>query len=200
MARRWRRRGWRRNWRRKESGDPIEGIVAIFALGFIVYAFTHPAQAMIFVSVVVTAIIIFFVVRNAKRSKDLRRSIDDYHHAKASPSFQSFDNYPRQNQTTSITPYQMWRGKRAEWFVQKIAEKFPEDFIALGSLMLSEKGNIDQVIVGPTGVWTIEVKSHAGKITFNGHDLLRNGMPLHKLISKRLRWRLKEDLDRTWNS
>ncbi len=94
----------------------------------------------------------------------------------------------------------MWRGKRAEWFVQKIAEKFPEDFIALGSLMLSEKGNIDQVIVGPTGVWTIEVKSHAGKITFNGHDLLRNGMPLHKLISKRLRWRLKEDLDRTWNS
>ncbi|HAT68478.1 MAG TPA: hypothetical protein DCS20_02570 [Candidatus Yonathbacteria bacterium] len=35
-------------------------------------------------------------------------------------------------------------------------------------------GNIDFVVVGPTGVYTVEVKSHKGVIRFDGSDLTRN--------------------------
>ncbi|MBM3464456.1 MAG: hypothetical protein FJX76_20360 [Armatimonadetes bacterium] len=43
-----------------------------------------------------------------------------------------------------------------------------------------EGWNIDHVAVGPTGVFTIETKSHAGRISFDGQKLLRNNRPLEK--------------------
>lgn len=41
-------------------------------------------------------------------------------------------------------------------------------------------GNIDYVVVGPTGIFTLEVKSHRGDIGFNGSQLLRNGKLFEK--------------------
>lgn len=40
--------------------------------------------------------------------------------------------------------------------------------------------NIDHVAVGPTGVFTIETKSHRGRIGFDGKQLVRGGKPLEK--------------------
>jgi hypothetical protein len=39
------------------------------------------------------------------------------------------------------------------------------------------KSNIDFVVVGPLGIYTVEVKSHIGSITDDGHQLLLNGVP-----------------------
>lgn len=40
--------------------------------------------------------------------------------------------------------------------------------------------NIDHVAIGPTGVFTIETKSHRGRIQHDGQQLLRSGHPLEK--------------------
>ena len=37
------------------------------------------------------------------------------------------------------------------------------------------RGNIDKIVAGPSGIWTLEVKNHAGSISFNGKDLLNHG-------------------------
>jgi hypothetical protein len=39
------------------------------------------------------------------------------------------------------------------------------------------RGNIDKIVIGPTGVWTLEVKSHNANVTFDGNVLLNWGKP-----------------------
>jgi hypothetical protein len=56
----------------------------------------------------------------------------------------------------------------------------PEGYILLNYGLDTGKGNIDKIVIGPTGVWTLEVKSHSGEISFDGQHLLRNNLPLEK--------------------
>ncbi len=42
------------------------------------------------------------------------------------------------------------------------------------------RGNIDHILVGPKGVFTLEVKSHRGTVTFDKGSLLRDGKPFEK--------------------
>lgn len=42
------------------------------------------------------------------------------------------------------------------------------------------KGNIDHVLIGPKGIFTIEVKSHRGKVTSDGVTLLHGGKSFEK--------------------
>lgn len=67
------------------------------------------------------------------------------------------------------------RGEDAEEQVTEKLEDLPNDFIILPNLVIGNKGNIDNVVIGPTGIWTIEVKSHSGQITFDGVELRRDG-------------------------
>ena len=67
------------------------------------------------------------------------------------------------------------QGQGAEEKIWSILNKLPRNFFHKGSVVLGKRGDIDEVVVGPTGIWTIEVKSHAGKITFDGKELRRNG-------------------------
>jgi hypothetical protein len=71
-------------------------------------------------------------------------------------------------------------GIEAEEYVDDIANELPNGFIPLHNLVVGNKGNIDHVIVGPTGIWVIETKSHNGKITFDGRELKRDGRSLEK--------------------
>lgn len=70
---------------------------------------------------------------------------------------------------------------------------FGEDDIAVSLKELSDQysvyadvkikpktGNIDYVVIGPTGLFTIEVKSHRGIISFNGLELARKNGKLEK--------------------
>ena len=42
------------------------------------------------------------------------------------------------------------------------------------------RGNIDHILVGPKGIFTLEVKSHRGDITFDGTILHRDELPFEK--------------------
>ncbi len=67
------------------------------------------------------------------------------------------------------------RGEEGEQDIKNILKKLPKSYIFLQNINLARRGNIDFVLVGPTGIRTIEVKSHAGIITFDGTELKRNG-------------------------
>lgn len=56
-----------------------------------------------------------------------------------------------------------------------LLDDLPEEYIHLCDVNLMGKGNIDYVLIGPTGIWTIEVKSHAGYVDFDGTELIRKG-------------------------
>jgi len=67
------------------------------------------------------------------------------------------------------------KGDYGESYIKYILDDLPEEFKHFSGLNLNNRGDIDEVVVGPTGIWTIEVKSHKGKIDFDGKKLLRNG-------------------------
>jgi len=66
------------------------------------------------------------------------------------------------------------------------------------------RGNIDHILVGPKGIFTLEVKSHREEVTFDGTILRRDGLPFEKDFLKQswaecfvvreilARWEIKE--------
>ncbi len=75
------------------------------------------------------------------------------------------------------------RGADAEVGVAQLLQGLPAGYHALHDLTF-DGFNIDHVVIGPTGVFTIETKSHRGRVSANGDDLLLNGRPFEKHILK----------------
>lgn len=82
-----------------------------------------------------------------------------------------------------------WIYRRAGWTLQGLEgendikdefPKFPPSYTFVRNIETENQGNFDYVILGPTGIWMVEVKSHKGYITFNGDTLLRHGQPFEK--------------------
>lgn len=71
-------------------------------------------------------------------------------------------------------------GSNGEVDIDSELKDLDKGFIYISGGLNTGRGNIDKIIVGPTGVWTLEVKSHKGDITFDGQTLLRDQMPLEK--------------------
>ncbi len=72
-----------------------------------------------------------------------------------------------------------WSGHVGENDAEKVLKKLPNAYTVFRDVMIGEKkGNIDYVVVGPNGVFMVEVKNHVGKIGFNGNELTRNGRPI----------------------
>jgi hypothetical protein len=71
-------------------------------------------------------------------------------------------------------------GQIGEQDIDREMEKLSNNFIFLKNGLDTERGNIDKIVIGPTGIWTLEVKSHNGQVTFSGESLLRNGKPFEK--------------------
>lgn len=70
------------------------------------------------------------------------------------------------------------RGFNGEVDIKVILSRLPSEYHRFYDLNLVNRGNIDAVVVGPSGIWTIEVKSHKGKITFeNDHLLIKGHQP-----------------------
>lgn len=67
------------------------------------------------------------------------------------------------------------RGRDAEDEVEEKLEDLPNDFVILSNLNIQNRGDIDKVVIGPTGIWVIEVKSHAGYISHISNELTRDG-------------------------
>jgi len=66
-------------------------------------------------------------------------------------------------------------GLKGEKIISQILGKLPDTFSIYHGLKFPNHGDIDFTVVGPTGVFTIEVKSHSGKIDFDGQELTLNG-------------------------
>ena len=76
-------------------------------------------------------------------------------------------------------------GYIGELDVKRILSKFPNEYKYFYDVKIGQRGNIDFVVVGPSGVWTIEVKSHLGKITYVNDTLLINGyLPEKNFLSQ----------------
>jgi len=71
------------------------------------------------------------------------------------------------------------RGADAEEAVGAILKKMPEGNFVINDFN-SGKGNIDHILISSKGIFTLETKSHAGKVSFDGEKLLRNGRPFEK--------------------
>jgi len=70
---------------------------------------------------------------------------------------------------------QFIHGFEGEMKIKKILSTLPKTYHIYYDLNLINRGNIDATVIGPTGIWTIEVKSHTGKITFENNYLHVNG-------------------------
>jgi hypothetical protein len=71
------------------------------------------------------------------------------------------------------------RGAEAEEAVGALLDNLPEGNFIIHDFN-SGKGNIDHILIGSKGIFTLETKSHAGKVSFDGEKLLRNGKPFEK--------------------
>ncbi|EKD23699.1 MAG: NERD protein [uncultured bacterium] len=72
------------------------------------------------------------------------------------------------------------QGAGGEMVVRTVLRGLDHRFRVLGSVVIGNKGDMDFVVVGPTGTWVIEVKSHKGRIKIEGGRLLRDGKPFDK--------------------
>lgn len=72
------------------------------------------------------------------------------------------------------------QGAGGELGVRLTLRGLDDRFRVLGSVVIGNKGDMDFVVVGPTGVWVIEVKSHKGRIRVEDGRLLRDNRPFDK--------------------
>lgn len=75
-----------------------------------------------------------------------------------------------------------FQGYEGEQEIQTILKQLPDEYIIIPDIKKTKGGNIDFVVVGPTGIFALEVKnpSHATAIGFNGTALTFNGKPCKK--------------------
>ena len=74
-----------------------------------------------------------------------------------------------------------FRGWTGELSIQQELRKLPDTYSVFPDIKLNKNtGNIDFVVVGPTGVFALEVKSHSGNINYRDGELVNNGRPFEK--------------------
>lgn len=69
-----------------------------------------------------------------------------------------------------------YRGRRGESVILEELKKLPAEFRVFCDVKIQPPYNIDFVVAGPTGVFIIEVKSHAGKIDYQNSRISINGL------------------------
>lgn len=88
------------------------------------------------------------------------------------------------------------RGRGAELDVEDKLFDLPDSYKVLSNLVIGSRGNIDEVVIGPTGIWVIEVKSHDGIIGFDGQELTRDGARFQKDFLGQV-WSQKKTIEET---
>jgi len=74
-----------------------------------------------------------------------------------------------------------YRGRKGEGAVWYKLKELSDEYSVFQDIKLnSNAGNIDFAILGPGGVYALEVKSHSGNVDFNGAELTHNGKPFEK--------------------
>lgn len=76
------------------------------------------------------------------------------------------------------------KGLEGEGNISLILKQLPAEYYRFHDVVLGNKGNIDFVIIGPTGIWSIEVKNKKGTVTTDGQNLIHNGYISHTMTLK----------------
>ena len=76
------------------------------------------------------------------------------------------------------------RGKRGEGTIWYELRSLPGDYCVFQDIKMDGGGNIDFVVLGPVGLFALEVKSHTGDITFNGRELEVDRRPFERDLLK----------------
>jgi hypothetical protein len=74
------------------------------------------------------------------------------------------------------------KGREGESIIFFELMKLPDDFYIFQDVKIDFDWNIDFVVLGPTGVFAVEVKADSGMITFDGINLLKDGEVFKKNI------------------
>ncbi|MFA5127986.1 MAG: nuclease-related domain-containing protein [Patescibacteria group bacterium] len=89
-------------------------------------------------------------------------------------------------------------GKQSEDNVKKqLLKGLSGSYKILDNLVIGDRGNIDIVVIGPSGVWSIEVKSHEGNIGYDDEELTRNGCRFQEKNFLRQAWAQKKIIEET---
>lgn len=74
-----------------------------------------------------------------------------------------------------------FRGRKGEDIILKELKKLPDEFRVFCDVKIQHPYNIDFLVAGPTGIFTVEVKSHSGKIGHeNGRITINSFVPKEK--------------------
>jgi hypothetical protein len=83
--------------------------------------------------------------------------------------------------TIYFTRYRLFiQGAHGEFDISDEFQNLPNSYKVKSNVVLGQKGDIDFLVIGPTGIWTVEVKSHTGHISSDGQKLLINGFRFRK--------------------
>lgn len=74
---------------------------------------------------------------------------------------------------------QALRGAEGEESVAAELDKLDDRFHVIHDVIVGP-GNIDHVVIGPAGIFTLETKSHRGQVTFQDEQLMLGGRPFEK--------------------
>lgn len=74
-----------------------------------------------------------------------------------------------------ITSENYYRGRKGESIILEELKKLPNEFRVFCDVKIQHPYNIDFVVAGPTGIFTVEVKSHSGEIGYENGKITING-------------------------
>jgi hypothetical protein len=81
--------------------------------------------------------------------------------------------------TLEGTARRYYGGARGESRVGRLLARLPEEYHVFNGVRFYA-GDIDHVVVGPTGIFVVETKVYAGTISLRAGQLTRNGQPLER--------------------
>lgn len=75
-------------------------------------------------------------------------------------------------------------GYKGEIDVSKVLDNLPFEYKIIHDIVVDNKYNIDHLVIGPTGIYTIETKNHRGIVSNKGDILYINNKLFEKDIVK----------------
>lgn len=93
-------------------------------------------------------------------------------------AFRVIQSLEKQNRKDMKRNNNTWgKGSEAESVISKSLNELPHDFKVIEDFDTG-RGNIDFIVIGPTGIFTIEVKASSGRISYYGGQLrINNRIP-----------------------
>lgn len=73
-----------------------------------------------------------------------------------------------------------YHGRKGEGAIWYELMELTKDYYVFQDLIIDGRGNIDFVVLGPTGLFTIEVKSHLGDVGYKNGELTLNNQSTEK--------------------